>query len=119
MKSFFAGLGFFVLGVFLVTQNTIVTTGFNLRGLTGGYNPPFGVLILPVIIGIILLFAMDNQVLGWILIVVGICTILLSLLMGFDINFKQTTLYIVILMFGCIAAGAGLMIRGITQSNKK
>ena len=119
MKSFFSGLVFFGLGVFLIMQNTIVRTGFNLGGLTGGYNPPFGVLLLPVIIGIILLFAMDNQVLGWILIVVGICTILLSLLMGLDISFKQTTLYIVILMFGCVAAGAGLMIRGVMQSNKK
>ncbi|MBU3175685.1 hypothetical protein KPL47_04825 [Clostridium estertheticum] len=74
---------------------------------------------MPVIIGIIMLFAMDNQVFGWILIVFGIGSILLGLLMGFNVSFRPTTLYVVILMFGCVAIGVGLMIRGVTQSNKK
>jgi hypothetical protein len=119
MKSFFSGLSFFVLGAFLITQNTIVRTGFNLGGLTGGYNPPFGLLLLPIIIGTILLFAMDNQVIGWILIIFGIATILLGLLMGLEISFKPTTLYIAILMFTSVAVGIGLMIRGVVQSNRK
>lgn len=119
MKSFLGGLAFFVLGVFLITQNTIVRTGFNLSRFTGGYNPPFGLMLLPVIIGVILLFAMEKQIWGWILIVFGICTILLGLLMGLEIYFRPTTLYIVILMFGCVAVGAGLMFRGVIQSNKK
>lgn len=119
MKSFVSGLAFFILGLFLITQNTVVRTGFNLSGLTGGYNPPFGLLLLPVIIGIILLFAMEKQIWGWILIIFGLCTILLGLLMGLDIYFKPTTLYVTILMFGSVAVGIGLMIRGVIQSNKK
>ena len=119
MKSFLGGLAFLVLGVFLITQNTIVRTGFSLSRFTGGYNPPFGIMLLPVIIGIILLFAMEKQIWGWILIVFGICTILLGILMGLEIYFRSTTLYIVIFMFGCVAVGAGLMIRGVVQSNKK
>lgn len=119
MKNFLSGLVFFVLGIFLITQNTIVRTGFNLSRITGGYNPPFGLLLLPVIIGIIMLFAMDKQIWGWILIIFGICTILLSLLMGLEIYFKPTSLYTVILMFAIAAVGAGLMIRGVIQSNKK
>lgn len=119
MKNFLVGLAFFILGVFLITQNTIVTTGFNLGRITGGYNPPFGLLLLPVIIGIILLFAMKKQVVGWVLIIFGIGTILLSLLMGLEIYFRSTSLYIVILMFGTVAVGAGLMIRGVVQSNRR
>jgi hypothetical protein len=119
MKNFLSGLAFFVLGVYLITQNTIVRTGFNLSRITGGYNPPFGLLLLPVIIGVILLFAMEKQIWGWILIIFGICTILLSLLMGLDIQFNPTSLYITILMFSTTAVGAGLMIRGVMQSNRK
>jgi hypothetical protein len=119
MKNFMSGLAFFLLGIFLITQNTIVRTGFNLRGITGGYNPPFGLLLLPILIGIILLFAMDKQIWGWILIMFGLCTILLGLLMGLEIYFKPTTLYIAILMFGSTAVGIGLMIRGVIQSNVK
>lgn len=119
MKSFLAGIAFFVLGVFLITQNTVVRSGFNLRGITGGYNPPFGVMLIPVLIGIILLFAMKKQIWGWILIGFGLATILLGLLMGLEIYFKPTSLYVTLLMFGCAAAGVGLMIRGVAQSNRK
>jgi hypothetical protein len=119
MKNLLAGIAFFVLGVFLITQNTVVRTGINLGGLTGGYNPPFGVLLLPVLIGIILLFAMKKQIWGWILIGFGLVTILLGLLLGLEVTFKPTSLYVAILMFGCTAVGIGLMIRGVIQSNSK
>ena len=119
MKNLLAGIAFFVLGVFLITQNTVVRTGFNLGGLTGGYNPPFGVMLIPVLIGIILLFAMKKQIWGWILIGFGLATILLGLLLGLEIYFKPTNLYVTILMFGCAAVGVGLMIRGVIQSNSK
>lgn len=119
MKSFFAGLAFSVLGIFLITQNTIVRTSFNLSRITGGYNPPFGLLLLPILIGIILLFAMKKQIWGWLLIIFGLCTILLSLLMGLEIRFRPVTLYYTILMYGSVAVGAGLMIRGVIQSNQK
>ncbi len=118
VKNFLAGLAFFILGLFLITQNTIVRTGFNLGRITGGYNPPFGVLLIPVIIGVIMLFAMRSQILGWIFIIFGVCTILLSLLLGLEIHFKPTSLYHVILMFACVGAGVGLMIRGVIESNK-
>jgi hypothetical protein len=119
MKSFFSGLAFFLLGLFLISQNTVVRTGFNLRSITGGYNPPFGLLLLPVLIGIILLFAMERQIWGWLLIFFGLCTILLGLLLGLEITFRPTTLYFAILMFGCAAVGIGLMARGVIESNKK
>lgn len=119
MKSFFSGLAFFILGLFLISQNTIVRTGFHFGGLFGGYNPPFGLLLLPVIVGIILLFAMKRQIWGWILIAIGLVTIFTGLLMGLEIYFKPTTLYIAILMFACVAAGIGLIIRGVIQTHKK
>lgn len=119
MKNLLAGIAFFVLGVFLITQNTIVRTGFNLGGIMGGYNPPFGVMLIPVLIGIILLFAMKKQIWGWILIGFGLATILLGLLLGLEIYFKPTNLYVTLLMFGSAAVGVGLMIRGVVQSNSK
>ena len=119
MKSLLSGLAFFVLGVFLIMQNTIVRTGFNLGFITGGYNPPIGILLIPVLVGIIMLFAMKRQVWGWIVIAFGIFTILLSILMGMEIQFKPTFLFVTILMFSSVAIGIGLMTRGVIQSNKK
>ena len=115
MKNFFAGLAMVALGVFLIAQNTIVRTGLNLRRFTGGYNPSFGVLVLPIMIGIILLFTMKRKIIGCLLIVLGILIIMLSLLMGLEVYFKTTSLYIVVLMFSIVAIGIGLIIRGIFQ----
>jgi hypothetical protein len=119
MKNFLLGLVLFLLGLYFITQNTIVTTGFNLRFLTGGYNPPLGLLLVPIIIGIVLLFTMEKQTLGWILIIIGVFIILIGILMGLHFYFKPVTLYKVILMFGSVAAGLGLMIRGVIESNKR
>lgn len=119
MISFLSGLAFFILGLFLISQNTIIKTGFYFGGLFGGYNPPFGLLLLPLIIGVILLFALKRKVWGWILVGVGLITIFTGLIMGLEIYFKPTTLYIAILMFACAAAGVGMMIAGAVQMHKK
>lgn len=121
MKSFLSGLGLFCLGVFLITQNTIVRTGFSFGGLFGGYNPPFGMLLIPILIGIVMLFVMDGskQIFGWLFVIGGILTVLLGILMGLQISFKPTTLYILMLMYGSVAAGIGLIIKGVIQSNQK
>jgi hypothetical protein len=119
MKYLLSGVAFFILGVFLITQNTIVRTGFNLSFITGGYNPPFGILLLPVLIGIILLFAMKRQIWGWILIGAGLIIILTGLLMGLVIEFRPTSLFVTIMMFGTAVVGIGLMIRGVIESNRK
>jgi len=119
MISLLSGLALFILGMFLISQNTIVSTGYFFGGVFGGFNPPFGLLLLPVIIGVILLFTMKRKIWGWILIATGLVTILAGVLMSLRIVFRPTTLYITILMFACLAAGIGLIIRGLIQVYKK
>ncbi|MBC8059758.1 MAG: hypothetical protein H7Y18_03745 [Clostridiaceae bacterium] len=110
--SFFIGLILLLIGIFLIFQNTILTQNFTLVDVIG-FNPPFGLVLLPLIIGIGMLFYKKNSILGWILIIFGIITILLGILMGLKIYFKPVTLYVGILMFGLVAAGAGLTLRGL------
>lgn len=119
MISLLSGLALFILGLFLITQNTIVSTGYFFGGIFGSFNPSFGLLLLPIILGIILLFTLKRKIWGWILIAGGLITILAGVLMSLRITFKPTTLYITILMFACLAAGIGLIIRGFIQTNKK
>lgn len=110
--SFFVGLILIGIGIFLVFQNTVLTHRFSLTGLIG-FNPPFGLVLLPLIIGIGMLFYKKNSVFGWILTIFGTIIILLGILMGLDIYFKPVTLYVGILMFGLITAGIGLTLRGL------
>ena len=108
------GLGLFCGGAFLVMQNTILSSRFTLMDLIG-VTPPFGLVILPLLIGIGMLFFNERSILGWILSIVGLITIFLGILMGLSIFFKPVSLYEGILMFGLIAAGIGLVAKAIAK----
>jgi len=112
---FFLGLGLFCGGSFLVMQNTILSSRFTLMDLLG-INPPFGLVMLPLLIGIGVLFFNEKSILGWILTIVGLVTIFLGILMGLNIFFKPVSLYEGILMFGLISAGIGLVFKAIANS---
>ena len=73
------------------------------------FRSPFGLLILPLIVGIIILIATDKNMLGWIFVLGGLAIILLGILMSIDFRFKTTTAYVLIIMFGAIAAGIGMI----------
>ncbi|MGE5328480.1 MAG: hypothetical protein ACM3KR_03105 [Deltaproteobacteria bacterium] len=112
---FLLGIGLFCGGAFLVTQNTILSSKFTLMDIIG-VNPPFGLVILPLIIGIGVLFFNEKSIVGWILTILGLITIFLGILMGLNIFFKPVSLYEGILMFGLIAAGIGLVFKAIANS---
>jgi len=108
LGSFFLGVICFAIGVYLIFQNTIISTQFSLMDIIG-FNPPFGLVILPLLIGIGILFFNEKSILGWIVTIFGIITILLGILMGLRIYFRPVTLYQAVLMYGMTAAGIGLI----------
>ena len=83
-----------------------------------GFNMPFGLVLLPLIFGIGILFFNNKNVLGWLLFVFGILTVLLGILMVLKIKFKPIHLYYGILMYGMTAAGAGLFLRSLFGKKK-
>lgn len=115
--TFFTGIVIFCLGAFTILQNTTISTSFGLQGLIG-FNPPFGVVLLPLIIGIIILFFNESSFFGWFLVIVGILIILVGILMGLQITFRRTTLFTTIMMYGLTAAGIGVTLKGLFGKNK-
>lgn len=109
---FFTGIGLFALGAFLITRNTSLYYKFNLRSVFG-FDPPFGLVLLPLLLGIGVLFFNGRSILGWCLSIFGILIILAGILMGLDISFRPVSLYEGILMFGLVAAGIGSTLRGV------
>lgn len=114
---FLAGMGLMAGGLFLIFQNTIISTNFTFMDFLG-FTPPTGIIILPLLFGIGILFFNGKSIFGWALVVLGIVTILLSIIMALRIRFKPITLYQGILMFGMTAAGAGLFLKALVGKNK-
>ena len=113
--TFLIGFGVLCVGLYLILQNTVISTHFTLFDMLG-FNPPFGLVLLPFLFGVGVLFFNSKSILGWILLIFGIVSILLGILMGLKIYFRPVTLYQGLLMFGMTAAGTGLILKSFFGS---
>lgn len=113
LAAFFGGLLMFAAGLFLIFQNTAVTSGFGYGGFLhfGSYSLPNGLITVPLIIGIAMLFMMDRKIFGWVVVAIGIVIILVAIISSVHIHWRTSSLYMFILMFGLTAAGGGMMLR--------
>ena len=81
-------------------------------------TPPFGVLIIPLLIGIIIVVATDKDLLGALFVCIGLLIIIVGILISIDFRFKTTSAYYMVLMFGFIAVGIGLILKGMFGKSK-
>jgi len=112
--TFFVGLILTVLGGYLILNQVQVTSSYTFFGLWGGNRTAgFGLTMLPLLIGIGVLFFDGKSKLGWILSIGGLLTILAAVLMSLSIQWAPTTLFNTLLMFGLLAGGMGLIARSL------
>ena len=115
LLCFFAGLLMFGGGLFMILQNAKVTSSWSMGYFyhIGSWGVPNGLIMLPLLIGIVMLFMMEKRIFGWIVSALGLLFILLTILMSVRITWQTTSAYSFILMFGLVAAGGGLMLKGL------
>ena len=112
--TFFAGLALTVVGGYLILNQVQVSSSFSFFGLWGwNRNAGFGLTMLPLLIGIGVLFFDGKSKLGWILTVGGVLTILAAVLMSLSIQWAPTSLFNTLMMFGLLAGGLGLVARSL------
>ena len=107
--SFFLGLAMAVGGGYLLTQQVSVSSGF------WGYFGPqtFGLSLLPLVVGVGLLFFDGRNPLGWILTLAGAAIIFLGVLVNLRIYFEPTSLFNTLVMLVLLAGGLGLVARSL------
>lgn len=110
------GIGKFVIGIllsaaglYLIFQQTSVGTGY---WSWWGTNT-FGLTLVPLIIGVGILFYDMRNVLGWLLCAVGLVIIVSGVLMNLHVYFQQTSLFNLLIMLVLLVGGLGLMARGL------
>lgn len=109
LGEFLAGLAMAIAGGYLLTNQVSVTSGF---WRLGGYNA-FGLSLVPLLIGIGLLFFNGRSVFGWLLTFAGTVIILAGIITNLDIYFRETSLFNTILMLVLLAGGIGLVARSL------
>lgn len=110
------GLGSFVLGAvmtaaggYLLLNQVTVTTGF---WSFYGYNT-FGLSLVPLLFGILLLFYNGRGILGWLLVLGGLAIIGAGILMNMTIFFRPTSLFNTLIMLILFVGGLGLIGRSL------
>lgn len=134
--SFLFGGGLFAGGIFLLLNQVMVATpgafgGFGrwggsyrsgLRyGIGGGWEFPglggvsggMGLLMIPLGVGVALLFMDVQRRLAWLLVWGSAAALIAGLLHSLSMRFMPTTLWALLTMVVMIAAGAGLMFKSL------
>ncbi len=123
--GFLLGGVLLAMGVFLFFNQVVVGTGAcaSLRGwgrwggtggmLFGAEGQGIGLLMLPLSLGVALLFTLRRQRWGWFLILSSLGALAAAVLQNLSACFQPTSLWNLIVMMALIGSGAGLMFRAI------
>jgi len=105
--TFLAGLAMAIAGGYLLLARVTVGSG---HWLLWGYNA-FGLSLVPLVIGIGILFFNGRSVAGWLLTGAGAVIILAGIIANMRIYFAPTSLFDTLVMLVLLAGGIGLMAR--------
>jgi len=107
--EFVIGLIMAIAGAYLITNQVVVVSGF---WSVWGYNA-FGLSLVPLIVGIGILFFNGKSIIGWVLLLIGVVVIFTGVLMNLHIYFERTSLFNTIVMIVLLVGGIGLIFRGL------
>jgi hypothetical protein len=82
-------------------------------GFPVGLGNSFGLLLIPLAIGVCLLFALRNQRWGWFLVLASVGALGVGVLQTLIMTFQPTTLWNLLTMVALIGSGGGLMFRSL------
>jgi hypothetical protein len=110
--QFVFGLGMVVAGGYLFLSNvTVMSSHWQLWG----YNA-FGLSLIPMLLGIGLLFFDGRSAFGWLLTFGGVIVIIVGIIANLHIYFNPTSLTNTFIMLGLLAGGIGLVARSLKAS---
>lgn len=109
LGTFLAGSAMVVAGGYLLLTRVTVTSGL---WQFWGYNA-FGLSLVPLLLGIGLLFFDGRSVVGWALTAAGALIILVGIIANLHVYFRPTSLFDTLLILGLLAGGLGFVARSL------
>ena len=106
---FLIGFAMVCIGGYLLANQVTVAGGY--WNFYGGNS--FGISLLPMLIGIGLLFWNGRSVIGWLLTAGGALFILAGVLVNMHIYFQPTSLFNTLVMLVLLVGGLGLIARSL------
>jgi uncharacterized protein len=108
---FLAGAAMVVAGAYLLLARvTVSNAGWDVYG----YNA-FGLSLIPLLVGIGVLFYNGRSMIGWLLTGAGGVIIFAGIIANMRIYFRSTSLFDTLMMLGLMAGGIGLVARSLRE----
>lgn len=112
LLQFLGGLAMLVVGLFILSQKVIVSSGFFGAGIWfGGFHMSNGLIMIPFIIGIVWMFASRGSFLSKVFTGGSVLLIIAAIVLSTRIYLSRLTLYEWALILVLIFGGAGLLAR--------
>lgn len=113
-RTFLLGIVMVIIGGYLLFNQVQVTSGHGFWNFgIGGYGTSFGITLIPLLIGIAILFSNGKSLVGRVLTGGGMLMIVIGIIANLDIHFRQTSLLNTIIMLTCLVGGIGLVVRSV------
>lgn len=113
--SFFLGLGLMITGGYLFLKSVYVY-GVSLWGPMAsvyGWDLSGGMILIPAMIGVAMIFCNGNSVLGWLLAIGSVVALVAGIIASLRFSLHGMSLFDLLLVLGLFAAGAGLFARSL------
>ncbi len=118
-RAFFLGIGMTAVGAYLLLQQVIVTGGYWHFGFLGGSGRSFGVSLIPLLLGIGILFYDGHSFAGRCLTGLGALIIVVGIIANIDVQIRETSLFNLLLMLVLLVGGIGLVVRAVLPMETK
>lgn len=118
--NFFIGMGLLVIGLFLFFNQLTVSSSWFSYSLfrVGGFWISNGWTVIPLVIGIVMIFNNTKSIIGKVLAILGALLIIVSVVMTVHIRLSRTSLFSYIIMLSFIIGGANLMFKSLIPRRK-
>lgn len=112
-KTFLLGIIMLCIGGYLVLTQVTVHGGYWHWSGYDNAGRNFGITLIPLLLGIGILFANGKSIIGRVLTALSALVILVGIVANLDITFKQTSMFNMLVMFIMLVGGIGLIVRSV------
>lgn len=125
--EFFLGVIMFTVGMFIFLSNVTVTNSFGIgtsifriggSGGVGGFNFVSGMIFIPFLFGIALVFYNRKNIIGWVLTVGSIALLIIGIIISLQFRFRPMNLFNIIMILVLIFGGVGLFLSSLRGKNE-
>jgi hypothetical protein len=110
-RTFLLGMIMAIAGGYLLFQQVSVGGGYWSWNLFGGAGRSFGITLLPLLLGIGILFANGRSLVGRLLTFGSALVIVVGIIANLDIHFQTTSLWNLLILLVLLVGGIGLVVR--------